>query len=183
MSMEPPEVPLEESQETIEHHAHAALESWIMGVALTAAILAACAAVNALMSEHYAVKAMTEQIKSADDWGYYQAKGIKGAVLAAKTDMLRAFGKTVSPADREQAEKYQHEQKEIQASAEAHERASEVHMRHHEALAPGVTMFQLAIAIGAIAVLTRRKLFWHLAMVFGLVGVLFFANGVLLWFG
>ena len=56
-------------------------------------------------------------------------------------------------------------------------------MRHHEALAPGVTMFQLAIAIGAIAVLTRRKLFWHLAMVFGLVGVLFFANGVLLWFG
>ena len=60
-----------------------------MGVALTAALLAACAAINALMSENHSVKAMTEQIKSSDDWGYYQAKGIK-AVLAAKIEMLRS---------------------------------------------------------------------------------------------
>ncbi len=48
--MESPEVPLEQTQEEIAHHAHESLESWIMGVALTAAILAACAAITALLS-------------------------------------------------------------------------------------------------------------------------------------
>ena len=38
-----PEVPLEHAHETIEHHAEHSSEPWIMGVALTAAILAALA--------------------------------------------------------------------------------------------------------------------------------------------
>ena len=38
--MEHPEVPLEQSQEEIAHHAHHATEKWILGVALTAAFLA-----------------------------------------------------------------------------------------------------------------------------------------------
>ena len=50
-------------------------------------------------------------------------------------------------------------------------------------MAPGVTMFQLAIAIAAISVLTGRKAFWYVAIAGGIVGILFCANGVLLWIG
>ena len=63
-----PEVPLEHAHETIEHHAHAASEPWVMGVALTAAILAALAAVTALYAEHFATEAMLEQIRASDRW-------------------------------------------------------------------------------------------------------------------
>ncbi len=107
--MEHPEVPLEQSQEDILHHAHASTESWIMGVALTAALLAVIAAITALMAE-------------------------------------------------------QHE--------------SESHLRHHAVLSRSLTMFQMGIAIGAIAVLTKRKRFWMASLGFGLVGLLFFLWGI-----
>ncbi len=58
------------------------------------------------------------------------------------------------------------------------EEASKEHLSRHEAMAPGVTMFQLAIAIGAISVLTRRKVFWLVAIAFGAVGVYFVAAGI-----
>ena len=72
-----PEVPLEHAHETIEHHAEHSTEPWIMGVALTAAILAALAAMTALYAEHFATDATLEQIKASDTWNEYQANSIK----------------------------------------------------------------------------------------------------------
>jgi hypothetical protein len=69
--MEHPEVPLEQSQENILHHAHVAPESWIMGVALTAALLAVIAAITALMAEYHANEAMILQIQSSDQWSFF----------------------------------------------------------------------------------------------------------------
>ena len=46
--MECPDVPLEQSQEDIAHHAHAAAK-WVMAVALTAAVLAVLAAITACL--------------------------------------------------------------------------------------------------------------------------------------
>jgi hypothetical protein len=67
------------------------------------------------------------------------------------------------------------QQEEIAESAKEHEQESMLHFRIHETLARAVTFFQIAIAISAISVLTRRKSFWHLAIAFGLCGVGFFA--------
>ena len=102
----PPEVPLEQTQEEIAHHAHETTERWVMGVALTAALLAACAAINALVSEYYAVKAMDEQIRCADQWNYYQAKGIKAAVLSNKIDLRHVLGKETDPKDLDKLKRY-----------------------------------------------------------------------------
>ena len=93
--MESPEVPLESSQEEITHHAvHAGGERWIMGVALTAAVLAVCAAIASLMAEHYANEAMIEQVQCSDQWNFYQAKGIKASVLMTKMELRRELGKS-----------------------------------------------------------------------------------------
>ena len=91
--MDSPEVPLEQSQEEIAHHTHGTTEGWILGVALTAAILAACAAIASLLAEHNANEAMIEQIQSSDQWSYYQAKGIKANVLAMKIELRQGLGK------------------------------------------------------------------------------------------
>ena len=72
-----PEVPLENAHETIEHHAHGSSEPWIMGVALTAAVLAALAAVTALYAEHFATEAMLERIQANDKWSESQADSTK----------------------------------------------------------------------------------------------------------
>jgi hypothetical protein len=176
--MERAEVPLEQSQEEIVHHAHAATEKWILGVALTAAFLAVFAAITALMAEHHANEAMLEQIRASDNWNYYQAKGIKASLLGTKTDLLTALGKTVDAADAEKLAKYQKEQAAIKEEAEEQQHASQAHLRRHTALSRSVTLFQVGIAVGAIAVLTKRKSFWAASVVFGIIGVVLLLAGL-----
>ena len=177
--MESPEVPLEQSQEEIAHHAHGASESWIMGVALTAAILAACAAVASLLAEHNANEAMIEQIQCSDQWSFYQAKGIKANVLAMKIELREGLGKDVDPKDREKLKEYRREQEGIAQEAKEKQEDSQKHLSRHNGLAPAVTMFQLAIAVGAVSVLTRRKAFWWVSIGFGGVGLVFFAASLI----
>jgi len=177
--MERPEVPLEQSQEDMLHHAHAATEKWILGVALTAALLAVIAAITALMAEHHANEAMLEQIQCADKWNYYQAKGIKANVLDSKIELLTALGKTVDQKDRNKLAKYRKEQEAIREEAEERQRASETHLAHHTMLSRGVTLFQVGIAVGAISVLTKRKSFWLASLAFGVVGAAMLVWGMI----
>ena len=155
--MEEIEVPLEQLQEDIHHaahgHSHEEGSSGLMGrAAIMSAILAVLAAISALFAGHYANDAMIEQIKSSDKWAYYQAKGIKKAIAELKQA-------TVEDADPAKAAKYQKDQEEIKAQAEESEKASEMHLRKHESLAASVTFFQVAIAMVAIALLSKRKSF------------------------
>ena len=177
--MERPEIPLEQSQEDIAHHAHGATESWIMGVALTAALLAALAAITALMAEHHANEAMLLQIESSNQWNRFQAKSIKANLLASKMEILVALGKTAGDADKKKQAEYERDQEEIRGEAESLQVESKTHLKHHSVLARSLTMLQVAIAIGAIAVLTKRKRFWLGSLCFGVLGIVFFAWGIL----
>jgi hypothetical protein len=178
--MEEIEVPTEHLHEQIHEHAHQSKESWTMGVALSSALLAGFAAVSALLAGHHANEAMVEQIHASDQWSYYQAKGIKAAVLGVKLDLLKALGKEATEKEQEKLVGYKSEQEEIAKGAREKEHVSESHLGHHVIFARGVTMFQVAIAIAAISVLTRRRRFWYVALCFGAIGVAFLAQGLIL---
>jgi hypothetical protein len=155
-----PEVPLEKTQEDMMEHAHHSGEAWIMGVALTAAILAALAAITALLAEHHANEAMLDQIESTDQWNYYQSKGIKANGLESKIELLTAMDKTPDPKNVETLERYHKEQKEISEKAEGFKKRSEGHLGQHWYFAFALTLFQVSIAVAAISVLTKRRIFW-----------------------
>lgn len=148
-----------------------------MGVALSSALLAGLAAICALMAGHHANEAMIEQIQSSDQWAFFQAKGIKAAVLGSKVELLEAEGKPVAEKDRQKLAEYKKEQDEIAAVAKHKQHESEGHLHRHVVFARGVTLFQIAIAIGAIAALTSRKSFWYVSLAFGAVGIWFLAQG------
>jgi hypothetical protein len=183
--MEAPEVPLEQAQEQIHHHAQhhgdsdAPTSRWILGVALSSALLAALAAVASLLAGHHVNEAMISQINAANKWAYYQAKGIKGAVLQSKVEMLEALGKERNEKDVANVERYRREQDEIAEKAKESEHESEHHLQSHVTLARAVTMFQVSIAVAAISVLTRRRLFWFVSMAFGVVGIVFMIQQLL----
>src|SRR5580693_10359834 len=84
--MEDPEVPTEHLHEHMEHGAAHGGAPWMMGVALSSALLAGLAAVCSLLAGHHANEAMVDQIKASDQWAYYQAKGIKSAILSSKME-------------------------------------------------------------------------------------------------
>lgn len=177
--MEEIEVPTEHLHEHLEHSAEENKERWIMGVALSSAFLAAFAAVASLMAGYHANEAMIDQIKAADQWNYYQAKGIKSAVLGSKIELLKGLHHTPAPEDVQKMDQYKDDQQKISDQAKDYEDSSEQHLKHHESLAYGVTFFQVAIAVGAISALARRKVFWLVSLGFGAVGLVFLILGLL----
>ncbi len=173
------EVPIEHLHEHLEHEAEEGKEKWILGVALSSAFLAAFAAVASLLAGHHVNEAMIDQLKASDQWNYYQAKGIKSAVLSSKMDLLKGEHHKVSQGDEEKIQRYKDDQEKILEEAKKDEESSEAHLTHHVILSRSVTLFQVAIAIGAIAALARRRAFWYVSLGFGGVGLVFFIEGLL----
>ena len=176
-TMEEIEPPTEQVQEEIHHHAHESRERWISYVALSSALIAALAAVCALLAGHHANEGMLEQLEASDQWAYYQAKGIEMRVLEAEKNVLTAQGKPV-PEDRAaKLEEYKEKRAEKYAEGKKLEVSSREHMKRHVIYAQGVTMFQIAIAVAAISVLTKRTRFWYVALAFAVVGLFFLVQG------
>jgi hypothetical protein len=177
--MEEAEVPTEHLHEEIHHQVEHGRERWALGVALSSALLAGFAAVASLMAGHHANEAMMAQIESADQWTFYQSKGIKEAQLKGKADILNALGKPLPVADESKIAEYERDKEKIQKEAEDFEKDARNHLRTHEGLASSVTLFQIAIALGAISVLVRRRSFWLGSLVLGAIGVFFLIQSLL----
>ena len=180
--MEDPEVPTEHLHEEIHHRAEREGERWVMGVALSSALLASLAAVASLQAGHSSNEAMISQIESANQWSYFQSKSIKEAQLKSKMEILDALGKPASEADKSKAIEYQTDKAEIQRKAAECGKEAKHHLAMHHVLSRSVTMFQIAIATGAISVLTRRRKFWLLSLGFGGVGLFFLGQSFLALF-
>ena len=75
-------------------------------------------------------------------------------------------------------EGYEKDKEAIKKQAEANERSSEEHLRKHNTLARSVTLFQIAIAIAAIAIITKRKPLWLFSMALTIAGGIFLIEGI-----
>jgi hypothetical protein len=176
--MEDPEVPTEQLHEVIHEHAEHSRETWTLGVALSSALLAGFAAVASLMAGHHANEAMIHQIQSSDQWSYYQSKSIKETELTSKAGILDALGRPAPDADKAKVAAYQHDKENIEKRAEDLEKTGRHHMWTYQKLAGSVTMFQIAISLGAISVLVRRRTFWYTSIVVGFVGIGFLIEAI-----
>jgi len=162
------EVPIEGVQEEIHHHALHENNSMISRAAIMSAFLAVFAAVAALFAGHYSNEALIEQIQSSNQWGYYQAKGIKASIAEMKEN------------SEAKVEKYKEEQVEIKKEAELKTAESEHHLHKHVSLATAVTIFQVAIGLIAVGILSKKKYFLTLAFGFSLFGLFWFVKGFLI---
>lgn len=157
-------------------------------IALTTALFAAFAAVASLLAggtvnEALALKTEATQLQAqaSDQWAYYQAKGIKAVVFEAQKGVLAATDKPVSPDIEKNIARYKDEQQEAKKKAEEfeHERDEKgkeadhlIHQHHY--FAYSVAMLQVAIALGAVAALTRKRWAWLGSTALGLVGAVIF---------
>ena len=171
----------------VEHAAeHGGGDSLPGRIAVLSAVLATLGAVmtfaggdTAAKAQLYKNTATITKTRANDEWNYYQAKGVKknlaeiGAALSTKADRSEAL--------KAEAERYKKEQAEIKARGDKLEEEvkewdarsdEEMHVHHRWAL--GATAMQIAIALSAIALLSRKT--WLLYGV-GLVGVAGLACG------
>jgi len=160
-------------------------------IALTTALFAALAAVAALRAGGTVNEALllkTEatrlQAEASDQWADYQAKGIKSAIQQASESAWMAQGKQPPASFSEERQRYAREQADLQGVARAKERERDEksleadHLLHrHHRFADSVALFQVAIALGAVAALARYRLIWFFSMLLGLAGAgLFFST-------
>jgi len=171
----------EHVEEHLHEKAHETRERWVTGVALTAAILAAFAAVSSLLSGHHEHEAMLEQVQSSDQWNYYQAKGIKAAVLEERLENLQLNGQAPTAAQQKKLAEYKNQQAEINKKANEMQASSKFHDHLHLIFAFAVTLFQVAIAVAAISALARRQAFWYVGIIIGCIAVGFLAKGLIEW--
>jgi fumarylacetoacetate (FAA) hydrolase family protein len=175
---------LEEAQEM------AGRSPWLTWLSLSTAIVAVLAAIAALESGSYANDAIVQkddailhQSKAGDAWAYYQAKGVKAIVYATQAQAVTnqsLEAKLQAESDRETKERAEiksQAQEEEKTVAEMNEK-SEHSLHTHHVFAKGVTLFQVAIALSAIAALTRRKPLWWVGLGVGALGAAFFASGL-----
>jgi Domain of unknown function (DUF4337) len=178
---EGPEVETEKLHEAIQEELEHDGGAFLRRIALTTALLAAIAAVAALhagstVNEALVLKAEANilQTRASDQWAYYQAKGVKAAVQEASRSSWLAAGKDAPPAFEQTKGRYAAEQAEIKAKAEELERERDEksheadHLLHrHHRFASSVALFQVSIALGALAALTRNKLLWLGSLLLG----------------
>lgn len=157
----------------VEHAAESESDGLAQRIALMTAILATIAALISYQSGSAQNDAMflknesiLKQAEASDQWAFFQAKAMKAqlaedfAIVATNTEDKARFASAHEREDKERAE-IQTEAKKLQAESRELGEKSEAKLRPHERLALALTFLQIAIALAAITVLTRRKwLLW-----------------------
>jgi len=190
---EGPEIDTDKLHEAIQEKLEQDGGRFLRGIALSTALLAACAAIASLragatVNEALVLKteATRLQAEASDQWTFYQAKGLKAAVQEASATSWLALGKEPPAKHAEEQKRYKDEQVEISKQAKEKENARDEkskeadHLLHeHHGFANTVALFQVSIALGAVAALTRNRLVWFGSMGVGLIGLALFAKAFL----
>jgi hypothetical protein len=168
----------DELQELQEHAEHAHGNPSLAPVSLTMAVLAVVVAVVSLLGHRAHTEEVVLQAKASDQWSYYQAKNIRqhqdelfadfaGAVTSRDSDAMGKFhDKSAQEADR-----YKHEKDEIQDKAHEVEREVATERNRADRYDLAEVFLEIGLVITSITLLSGRRIFWHLGIVFGVVGI------------
>ena len=172
-------------EEIVEHGAHGGHEAGglTQKVALTTAVLATIGALFGYYSGKSATEAMLAKndsialhTQASDQWAFYQAKSTK-EFLAANMSLLATDDKQREKLKSE-SERYAKEKEEIKGEAtklvdEAHkkEHEAEASLIPHERMSLGTALMQVAVALSAITLLTKKSWLYYAALAFAAVGI------------
>jgi hypothetical protein len=185
--------PHEGIERMVEHHHHEhehqaegkSRETLISAV--TAAVLAVCAAIGSLLSGHAANEAVLSQAKANDAWAYYQATSTKQHLYETDQELLKALGDLQKVPFQEVAgklnafeakvQKYKKKKDELFEEASKLEAESKHAFAKHKYFSYGVAAFQVGIVLSSISILVRYRLLYVLGLAAGGVGIVFLLCG------
>lgn len=178
----------DELQELKESAEHAHENPSLAPVSLTMAVLAVLVAVASLLGHRAHTEEVILQAKASDQWAYYQAKNIRRhsdemfADLAsiATTNDHEALAKAREKYSKE-AERYRDDQKEIEAEARKLEAEVATERKRADRFDLSEVFLEIGLVVTSITLLSGRRLFWHVGMVMGMVGIAVAATGLAIY--
>jgi hypothetical protein len=176
----------DELQELQEHAEHGQHDPSLAPVSLTMAVLAVLVAVVSLLGHRAHTEEVVLQAKSSDQWAYYQAKNIReheDDLFSEFSTLTNSNGAGGIAKFREkyaqEAERYKHEKDEIQEEARKLEREVGTERRRANRYDLAEVFLEIGLVITSITLLSGRRLFWHLGVVFSVVGIAVAVSGEL----
>ena len=165
-------------------------------MALTTAAMAVLAAITTLYVGKYSARAILFQGQETNQWGYYQAKSIKGYLyetqlerleLERLSEMQKSKGEASDKREKtinhytETIQRYDREKAEIKGKAEDFAKQKAIAQDSAGNFGYSLIFLQAAIMLSSVAALTKKKPLWYfgLAMVSG--WVFFFLDAVFLF--
>jgi hypothetical protein len=176
-----------ELEELHEHAEHGKTHPNLAPVTLTMAVLAVLVAVVSLLGHRSGTEEVILQNKVTNQWSYYQAKNTRlhtdelFADLAGVVAARDAEGAAkVQEKVRAEVERYKDEKKELEAKAREFEQ--EFDRTHHKTdrFDLGEVFLEIALVITSITLLSGRRVFWHLGLLFSAVGIVVAASAWLI---
>jgi hypothetical protein len=176
----------DELQELQEHAEKAREDRSLAGVSLTMAVLAVLVAVVSLAGHRAHTEEVVLQAKSSDQWAYYQAKNIREHedelfsdlttfVTSSDAGAMAKFRDKFS----QEAERYKHEKDAIQEDARKLEQEVALERNRADRYDLAEVFLEIGLVITSITLLSGRRIFWHLGIVLGVVGVIVAVRGAL----
>ena len=167
-----------EAQELKEHAEHGAHEAALRPVAFTMSVLAVLVAVTTVVGHRTHTEAVLEQNKATDQWNEYQAKKIRDYNTSLAQDEL----KIQKISNKDEAEKkakeyaahrakWADELPQDQQQAEALEAKVERAEARADWLDLAEALLEIALVITSVTLLTRRRVYWYLGLVFSAGGI------------
>jgi hypothetical protein len=175
----------EELHELQEHAEHGKHDPSMAPVSLTMAVLAVLVAVASLLGHRAHTEEVILQARSTDQWAFYQAKNIRRHNDEIFTDLTSVTPTTDAAAlaklrqrYSQEAQRYKDEQKEIEEEARKLEGEVATERRRADRLDLAEVFLEVGLVVTSITLLSGRRIFWHLGMALGVVGILAAATGL-----
>jgi Domain of unknown function (DUF4337) len=173
-----------ELQEQAEHGSE---DSASKAVAFTMSILAVLVAVVTVMGHRTHTQAVLYQAKASDAWNFYQAKNVRDTV----TDRALGLLAVTNPVDKDKAQQLAKDWADKRAKwtvdlKQEEEKARDLEEKVEQAEARanrfdlGEALLEIALVISSITLLTKKRIYWMLGLVFGVGGILVAGSGLLL---
>lgn len=145
----------------------------------TMSFLAILVALTSVLGHRTHTEAGLIQTRSSDEWNLYQAKKIRQSDTALAVDMLSTLSLRDEEAAKKLSEGYKaHLEKWNDDLAEEQKKANELEAevglieRRATRFDLGEAMFEIALVITSITLLTRKQTFMYMGWVFGGVGLI-----------
>lgn len=168
----------DELQELHEHAEHAQHHPDLAPVSLTMAVLAVMVAVVTLLGHRAHTEEVVLQARASDQWAYYQAKNIR----QHEDELFTGLSAAAAPKDgdamakfhdqsAQDAERYKHDKAEIQDKARDLENEVAMERKRADRYDLAEVFLEIGLVITSITLLSGRRIFWYVGVVFSVIGV------------
>lgn len=174
----------EELSELQEHAEHAKHDPSLAPVSLTMAVLAVLVAVVSLTGHRAHTEEVVLQAKASDQWAFYQAKNIRRHTDELFTDLTSIQATTdaamlakLRDKYSSEAARYKDDQKEIEDKARELEAEVATERSRADRFDLAEVFLEIGLVITSITLLSGRRIFWYLGILFGVIGMVVAVTG------